>query len=142
MQPRRSRLRVTVFLIVTIALGLGSRSGFAWIPDWIAQNVGDTLWAVAVFAGLALLQPAAAPRALLVGTLAISLCVELSQLSHAGWLEELRSSRFARLFLGSGWRWADLPRYAVGALLAWATDVRGLLTRSRARAESQASSSN
>ena len=122
----RSRQRVALVLLTVIALGLGSRSGHAWIPGWLSANAGDGLWAMAVYCALALLRPGAPPRILFTLALTISFSVELSQLWRAAWLEDLRRTLSGRLLLGAGWEWADLLRYTVGAALAWSVDCRVL----------------
>ncbi len=123
----RSRVRVASALAVVIVLGLGSRSGHTAIPIWLAANAGDALWTSAVYLGLAfVLQQAPALRLLLLA-LVISLLVELSQLVQAEWLDAVRATTAGGLLLGSGWQWADLPRYCVGALLAWGLDRTLLL---------------
>ena len=43
-----------------------------------------------------------------------SLTVELSQLYHAPWIDELRQIRLAALLLGQGFLWSDLMCYVVG----------------------------
>lgn len=126
--PRRSRTAAALLLALTIALGLASRSGDARVPAFLAEHSGDALWTVAVHLSLAIALPRARAGALAAAALGISWAVELSQLSDAGWLVELRSRRFGRLLLGAGWQWLDLLRYAAGAALAWGLD-RALLSR-------------
>ena len=125
---QRERLGTAVLLALTIALGLASRGGDP-VPALLAAHAGDALWTVAVHLSLALVVPRARPAALAAAALGISWAVELSQLCQASWLVELRSRRIGSL-LGTGWQWLDLPRYAVGAALAWALD-RSLLERPR-----------
>lgn len=126
---QRERLGTAVLLALTIALGLASRGGDP-VPALLAAHAGDALWTVAVHLSLALVVPRARPAALAAAALGISWAVELSQLCQASWLVELRSRRIGSLLLGTGWQWLDLPRYAVGAALAWALD-RSLLERPR-----------
>ena len=132
MSGSRARPLLAVLLAGTIALGLGSRSGGGLVPDFFARHAGDALWTVAVYWSLALLRPVARPRTLLCCALALSLAVELSQLLTFDWLERLRATTLGRLTLGQGWQWADLPRYAAGALLACGLD-RALVWRAGTR---------
>lgn len=119
---RVARLRSLVLLAVTMALGLTTRSGQAWIPEFIARFGGDTLWASALFWALRLLWPR--PSALRIAVIAgaVSLAVELSQLSSARWLEAIRSTRLGMLAIGNGFLYSDLLCYAVGVALAFGID--------------------
>lgn len=129
MSRPRSVSRLLLLLAVTIGLGLGSRRPEWGWPDLVRAHAGDALWTVAVYGSLALVFRRAAPARLFAAALAISLVVELSQLLSFPWLDALRSTLPGRLLLGQGWQWGDLPRYAAGAVLAWAID-RALLARS------------
>ncbi len=125
-RKRRSLVRIAVALLLVIMFGMGSRSGYEAIPTWLAENAGDALWTVAVYLGLALCFRGRSAEFLVVFALSISFAVELSQLSEAPWLQDLRSTTPGRLLLGQGWQWLDLPRYAVGAMLAYTMDRFGL----------------
>lgn len=112
---------------MTIALGLGSRADFRWLPSFLREHAGDALWTVAAAWALAWAMPGARPWRVALLALALSAGVELSQLIQAQWLVELRGTLPGRLLLGSGWDTLDLARYAVGAALALAIDVSGVL---------------
>lgn len=105
-----------------MALGLGSRSGSAAIPAFLAAHAGDALWTIAVYLTLALARPTIRPALLFVAAVSISFAVEFSQRFDPPWLVELRRQPLARLLLGQGWVTLDLARYAAGGLCAWALD--------------------
>jgi hypothetical protein len=67
-----------------------------------------------------------------VGTWAVCLLVEVSQLSSADWLVGLRSTRLGALVLGRGFVWSDLLCYAAGALSAGLGDFALRIVGSRA----------
>ncbi len=46
--------------------------------------------------------------------LTFSLCIEVSQLYHASWIDTVRGTRVGGLVLGYGFLWSDLARYAAG----------------------------
>lgn len=106
-----------------ICLGLASRKFGYVLPGFLADNAGDALWTVAVFIALAI----AFPRwsAVRIGLLAfaISVIVEISQLSDAQILVAIRANRIGRLFLGQGFVWADFLRYFAGAIVATLMDL-------------------
>lgn len=76
-----------------------------------------------VFWILALIRPAARTRTLALTALAIAGAVEVSQLYQATWIEGLRATPLGALALGTGFLWADLPRYAAGIVLATMIDL-------------------
>ncbi len=124
MSEPRLRVRDTLVLLsVTIALGLASRTLRGSLPFLIAEYAGDTLWATAVFVMLRLVRPAASSLALAVVTLAIAFLVELSQLAHPAWLDELRQQPGVGLVLGYDFVATDLACYTAGVVLAWAIDA-------------------
>ena len=63
-RPRYQAGGTLVPLVVTVALGLGSRIYRGALPFVIAEYAGDTLWATAVFFVLRLVRPSAPRRAL------------------------------------------------------------------------------
>lgn len=114
----RARLAALACLSLTVALGLASRR---WpLPGWAAEHTGDALYAVAAAWALALLFPLAGPGRWALGGLAASVLVELSQLVGWPWLQACRAHPLGALFLGTGFQWADLVAYVLGAALAWA----------------------
>lgn len=100
-----------------ICLGLLSRSKHIPLPTFIAAYAGDTLWALLVFLGFGWLFPAHSAIRVAWYAGVFSLAIELSQLYHAPWLDELRANRWAALVLGQGFLWSDLVCYAVGIAL-------------------------
>ena len=119
----RSRFRLLGILVVVIFLGLASRKFGNMLPGFVADNAGDALWTVAVFVSLAIVFPRWPAVRIGLLAFAISVIVEISQLSDASLLVAIRSNRFGRLFLGQGFVWADFLRYFVGAFVATGVDV-------------------
>lgn len=122
--PRKARSRIALLsiLAVVIALGLASRKYANSLPDFFAENAGDSFWTVAVYLSLAILAPGCPPLKLGLLAFGISISVELSQLLDFGWLDALRKTLAGRLLLGSGFLWVDLVRYFAGAVIACAAD--------------------
>ena len=123
----RSRILTAALLATTIALGLASRRYAPALPSFIATYAGDALWAAMVFWVAALLFPRARTRTLVAIALGVSIAVELSQLYHAPWIDQLRATRLGALALGHGFLWSDLLCYAAGVALASLIDM-GLLS--------------
>ncbi|HEX5747272.1 MAG TPA: DUF2809 domain-containing protein [Archangium sp.] len=135
----RSRALLLPLMVLTVALGLGSRSAAArlHLPRFVTGYAGDALWTVMVYLCLVFLWPRLSVRRAAAGALGLSVLVELSQLVHTPWLDALRAHRLGALVLGRGFLVSDLVCYAVGAGLAAGTDLLGARLRAtRAQAPS------
>jgi len=124
----RERGIYAVAAVLTIALGLASRSGDL-LPEPVAKTLGDALYAVLVFLLVACAVPRATTRNLAVIAFAICAAVEASQAVDTPWLDAARDTWLGRHILGESFAWLDLARYAVGiaavALIRWrAREVR------------------
>jgi hypothetical protein len=107
-------------MVAIVLLGLGSRR-FSLFPTLLGKYPGDALWTALVFAGWALVFPAATTRRLALIALTTSFAVEFSQLLQTPWILEIRRTPLGHLVLGSTYSTPDLVAYAVGALVAvWA----------------------
>lgn len=115
-RPRRRAIYGRA-LLLTIALGLGSRRFGAALPVLVAQYAGDVLWATMVFWLCAIAAPRVARHRLAAAALFIAWTVECSQLYRAPWLDALRATPLGALALGQGFLWSDLLCYAAGVLL-------------------------
>lgn len=109
-------------LVITIALGLGSRAVAPALPDpagpFVAAYVGDVLWAMMIAFGVSLLLPRLPLRHRVAIALSYCLATELSQLYHAPWIDAVRATRLGALVLGFGFLWSDLVAYAIGVAVA------------------------
>jgi hypothetical protein len=112
---KRNRIRQFVFIILTIALGLFSRSGY--LPDFLYGYLGDALYALMFFFIIGFLFPKFST--LKVALIALSFCfaIELSQLYHAEWIDTIRQTRIGGLVLGFGFLWSDLVSYTFGVIV-------------------------
>lgn len=125
LQPGIWRVRL-IYMAVTLlimAAGLASRRFSALLPDWLASHLGDALWAAMVYYGIRCLLPRHRPVSCLMLALCFSYAIEFSQLYQAEWILALRRTTLGALVLGHGFLLADLVRYAVGILCAYAADV-------------------
>lgn len=121
----RKRGRLTLFALMTLAVaaGLASRSPAAdFLPRFLTEYAGDTLWASALYILLALIRPSSSCGELLLVTILISFAVEFSQLYQAGWINGLRNTFPLGHILGYGFRFKDLLCYTSGALLSFTVD--------------------
>jgi hypothetical protein len=115
MAIRRRNPLVQISLIALASiLGVGSRRYAHALPGFIATYAGDTLWALAAFAGIGFLLPRASMRTVALLAMAFSIAIELSQLYHAPWIDSIRQTTLGGLILGFGFLWSDLACYAAG----------------------------
>jgi len=103
-----------VMIIIVIVLGLCSRKISNVIPDFLNTYLGDALWAVMIFIAVGFIFRKMETKA--VALLGILFCylIELSQLYHANWIDNIRKTTLGGLILGYVFSWKDLIAYAIG----------------------------
>ena len=120
---KRNRLWYFVAGCVVVALGLSSRRYAAFLPEVLARYSGDTLYATMIFVGFGFLFPRL--RSLRVAIVSLIFCyaIELSQLYHAPWIDDMRHTRAGGLVLGYGFLWSDILCYTVGVVLGLLVEI-------------------
>jgi hypothetical protein len=113
----RDRRVYATFALLVLCLGLATRPLRLVLPPVVAENIGDTLWAVLVYLLAALAWSQARTWMLAVGVALLSAGIEVSQLYHAPWIDRLRATTLGGLVLGYGFAWGDLLCYLVGVTL-------------------------
>ena len=111
---KRSRITYLIAAIAVVILGLSSRRYSRVLPDFLASYAGDTLWALTAFLGIGVLFPRWSTARVCVTALLFAFAIELSQLYHSPWVEQLRHTKVGGLILGYGFLWSDLLCYVVG----------------------------
>lgn len=112
------RLICAAALVLLCIIALSVRKAHGSSPDFFNTYFPDAAWTMAVYCLLGLLFDRS-PAFNLVGALAISYLVELSQLWHPAFLETIRATRVGGLILGYGFLWSDLLCYTAGALVCF-----------------------
>ena len=110
------RLIYLTLIPIIIASAFATRCGATWIPGFVAEYGGDTLWALMVFMVFRIIVPRWPLLRCALITLAISYLVETSQLYHAPSMNKIRSYRLGVILLGDTFVWSDLVCYTVGIL--------------------------
>jgi len=110
----RNRWIYLCLILIVLVLGLASRRYPQFLPDFIATYAGDTLWALMVFLLLGFLFPTLSTLKIAIIALTFSFLIEISQLYHAPWLDELRQYKLVALVIGRGFLWSDFVCYSVG----------------------------
>ena len=117
MNTKRNFIYYYFLTLITILLGLSSRSTLVPLPDFISTYAGDTLWALMVFWILCIVFPYWKIRYIAFTALTISFCIEFSQMYHAQWIDEIRSNEYGRLIFGRGFKTSDLFCYSFGVTI-------------------------
>lgn len=120
-RPPRPRLLLALWLVVLVALGLGSRR--PGMPEFCVLYVGDVLWGALFFGVAAFARPAAGTLRLWVAATVTTEVIELSQLYQAPWVQAVRATRVGGLLLGHEFLWSDVVGVALGAGAAALVDV-------------------
>ncbi|MCB0632186.1 MAG: DUF2809 domain-containing protein [Lewinella sp.] len=115
MKLARNRLHYFLFIILTIALGLLSRTGI--VPKFIYAYLGDALYALMFFFIFAWLFPRLSTIRVFLLCVGFCYLIECSQLYQADWINVIRRTRLGGLVLGFGFLWGDLVSYFAGGLL-------------------------
>jgi hypothetical protein len=109
----RQRVFATVAALLTLVAGLGCRAVFS---GWVSKYGGVALWATLVYFLVLWVRPQLAVARAALLCLAISVAVELFQLTPVPRALYEVHAAFALVFGTTFHAW-DLPAYAVGALL-------------------------
>lgn len=109
-----ARVRIAALLPLVVAIGLAARF---LLTGAVANFSGVALWSVLVYLLVVLAKPDVRPPVATAITAAISLAVELFQLTGVP-LALADVSVLFRLALGTHFDASDLPAYAAGSLAA------------------------
>ncbi|MFC5454463.1 DUF2809 domain-containing protein [Prosthecobacter fluviatilis] len=118
----RHRLLQSGALALVLGAGLLWRSCYLPLSSFLSKYGGDALWALSVFLAVGLCFRHASTWRITLISFAFSWGIEFSQLYHAPWLDQLRSSLPGRLVLGSTFNAPDLLAYLVGIILGAAAE--------------------
>ena len=109
---QKSRIGYLIILALIVVLGLLSRK-----IDCLPEETGDALWAIMVYCLLRVVFPTTRLLHIALASLAVSYCVEFSQLIRWPWLCEFRSTTIGHLMLGQGFLWSDIVAYTIGIVM-------------------------
>jgi hypothetical protein len=123
MGMKRNRISYLISAIAVAILGLSSRRYSRLLPEFLASYAGDTLWALMVFLGIGILFPRWSTMRVSVTALLFAFTIELSQLYHSPWLDQIRHTRVGGIILGYGFLWTDLLCYGVGITTGWILEI-------------------
>jgi hypothetical protein len=110
----RGRKNSIVLIVLTLIIGLASRKYPQLFTTFLAEYLGDTLWALLVFWLLGFVFIRKPSIQLAVVALLFSYLIEISQLYHASWIDSIRNTTLGSLVLGHGFLWSDILCYTIG----------------------------
>ncbi|NHM31930.1 DUF2809 domain-containing protein [Neobacillus terrae] len=121
---RSGNLRIIYILAVfiSILLGLASRKYSYLLPQFLAENAGDAIWAMMVYFGFRFLLVKKSLNLSVLLIFLFSFGIEFSQMYQGNWINQLRGNIIGGLVLGRGFLTADLFRYTAGIILAAVLD--------------------
>jgi len=114
MTRKRNRILYGIMIITVIIMGLASRKMVNILPNFFNIYLGDALWALMIFIAFGFIFREIQTK--IIALIGISFCylIELSQLYHANWIDNIRQTTFGALVLGAVFSWNDLLAYAIG----------------------------
>ena len=84
------------------------------LPKLVNLYLGDALWALLIFLIMGFIFNKLASFRLTIFALLFCYLTEISQLYHASWIDEIRSTTIGGLVLGFGFLWSDILAYSIG----------------------------
>jgi hypothetical protein len=90
---------------------------------FIKVYAGDVLWAMMVFFGFAFIFSKWSTWKVATAAPGFSVCIELSQLYHAPWIDSIRSMPLGGLILGFTFVWSDLLCYSLGVVIGVMVEI-------------------
>lgn len=110
----RNRKTYLGLILITIILGLLSRTTLT--PEFIYPYLGDYLYALMYFFITGFLFPN--KKTLYITLISIGICylTELSQLSDAEWISNIRNNKIGGLIIGISFLWSDIISYTFGGI--------------------------
>jgi hypothetical protein len=109
-------------VIITIAIGLLSRSHLSIFPAVLGKYPGDLFWAETVYWTLCFVFPSASVTRIAFCAVAVSYVDEIGQLYHTPWIDQIRATAVGHLVLGTAFSWADMLSYTIGVGLCIFTE--------------------
>ncbi|MCC5437795.1 ribosomal maturation YjgA family protein [Clostridium botulinum] len=114
MNRKRNRLVYGFTTFIVMFLGLCSRKLKYFIPDFFNVYLGDILWALMIFMLCGFIFKGTKTKMVAFMALAFSYLIEISQLYHSNWIDNIRKTTLGGLVLGYVFSWKDLLAYAIG----------------------------
>lgn len=115
---KRQWILLSLFIVTPLGLLCELYRGFnmRWFQDYGVGVMYEIFWCLAVFFFKPRKQSIS--KITLV-VFVITCCVEVSQLWHPWFLQQIRSTFLGNALLGNTFTWWDFPHYLLGCLICW-----------------------
>ena len=111
---------VYILLFVFFAwLAYATRLHAGWFNPFVVQYGGDIIWSGQFLFLVRIIFKRTPLLKLACINYILGVLVEVSQLYHALWINNIRSTSVGAALLGRGFLWSDLACYAAGTLIAY-----------------------
>jgi hypothetical protein len=110
-------------ILLTLTVGLVSRKFPQLFHPFLAEYLGDTMWALLVFWLFRIIFFQKNTLSIAVMALSFSFLIEISQFYHAPWIDNIRSTTIGALVLGHSFLWSDILCYTAGIALGVLIDL-------------------
>lgn len=117
----RNRYLYFALIVIVMIMGLMSRTVDS-VPPFLKTYLPDTLWGLMVFFMIAFIFNKSSPIKITIYSLIFSYCIEISQLYHGEFIDNIRRTTLGGLVLGFGFLWSDLVCYSIGILIGCLID--------------------
>ena len=115
----KRRVPLCVALLVVTALGLGTSAYEGPERLWVRDHGSGILYVMFWILLVLCVRPDSSPARVSLVVCVLTCLVEFSQLIDAKWLIDIRKTWLGASLLGIGFKWSDLPYYAIGAIAGW-----------------------
>jgi hypothetical protein len=113
------RLIYVLLIIFCMWLAFATRLHADRFWPFIAKYGGDIIWSAQFLFLLRIIFIRASLLRLAFINYILGVLVEVSQIYHAPWINNIRSTAVGEALLGLGFLWSDLACYAAGTLIAY-----------------------
>ena len=111
---KRNRFLYIIAALIVVILGLASRKLSGHLPEIVNVYLGDALWALMIYLYVGIIFRKLPIKRVALFSLLFCYLIELSQLYHAQWIDQIRNTRLGGLVLGFGFLWSDILAYSLG----------------------------